>query len=192
MNRMFKKLPVLILTAGICVAALNSSNSGAAAQQSTKSLSLSGLHGRVTVRRDERGIPYIEATNDDDLYFAQGYITASDRLWQMDLFRRTARGELAEVLGAGPNNVALEQDKQHRLIGFAHEADAEAAQTSPQSRTLLEAYAKGVNAYIESLDAKSLPPEFQILQYKPRPWTPSDSLIIVKIFFEALSNTWRL
>ncbi len=70
MNRMFKKLLVLILTAGICVAALNSSNSGAVAQQSTKSLSLSGLHGRVTVRRDERGIPYIEATNDDDLHFA--------------------------------------------------------------------------------------------------------------------------
>src|SRR5258708_23390299 len=110
----------------------------------------------------------------------------------MDLFRRTGRGELAEVVGAGPNNVALEQERQHRLIGFAHEADAEATQTSPRSRTLLEAYAKGVNAYIESLDAKSLTPELQILQYKPRPWTPSDSLIIVKIFFEALSNTWRL
>jgi penicillin amidase len=150
------------------------------------------VHDRVTVRRDDRGIPYIEAKNDEDLYFAQGYITASDRLWQMDLFRRTARGELSEVLGAGPNNAALEQDKQHRIIGFAREADAEAAQASPKSRAVLESYAKGVNAYIESLDAKSLPPEFQILQYRPRPWTPSDSLIIVKIFFEALSNTWRL
>src|SRR6266849_265967 len=161
-------------------------------EANTKPVQVVGLRDKVTIRRDERGIPYIEAKNDEDLYFAQGYITASDRLWQMDLFRRTARGELAEVLGAGPNNVALEQDKQHRLIGFAHEADAEAAQTSPQSRTLLEAYAKGVNAYSVSLDAKSLPPEFQIIQYKPRPWTPSDSLIIVKIFFEALSNTWRL
>jgi penicillin G amidase len=157
-----------------------------------KAVQVVGLRDKVTIRRDERGIPYIEAKNDEDLYFAQGYITASDRLWQMDLFRRTARGELAEVLGAGPNNMALEQDKQHRLIGFAQAADAEAAQTSPRSRALLEAYAKGVNAYIESLDAKSLPPEFRILQYKPRPWTPSDSLIIVKIFFEALSNTWRL
>ncbi len=105
-----------------------------------------GLREKVTIRRDERGIPYIEAKNDEDLYFAQGYITASDRLWQMDLFRRTARGELAEVLGAGPNNVALEQDKQHRTIGFAQEADAEAAQASPKSRGLLEAYARGVNA----------------------------------------------
>src|SRR5438876_7000565 len=141
MNRMFKKLPVLILTAGICVAALNSSNSGAVAQQSTKSLSLSGLRGRVTVRRDERGIPYIEATNDDDLYFAQGFVTASDRLWQMDLFRRNARGELAEIFGS----VVLEEDKRHRTFGFAHVAEAEAAQASPAVKALLTSYANGVN-----------------------------------------------
>src|SRR5260370_29769865 len=192
MTSVLKKLLVLTLAASIFLAAINSPSSRTVAQQPANSLNLPGLHGRVTVRRDERGIPYIEATNDDDLHFAQGYITASDRLWQMDLFRRTARGELWEVLSAGPNNAALEQDKQHRIIGFAREADAEAAQASPKSRALLESYARGVNAYIESLDAKSLPPEFQILQYRPRPWTPSDSLIIVKIFFEALSNTWRL
>src|SRR5438046_4972187 len=106
----------------------------------TKTLAIAGLRERVTVRRDERGIPYIEAKNDEDLYFAQGYVTASDRLWQMDLFRRTERGELAEIFGTGPNNVVLEQDKQHRTLGFAQEADAEAAQASPQSRALLEAY----------------------------------------------------
>src|SRR4030081_2111897 len=64
-----------------------------------KTLAIAGLRDWVTVRRDERGIPYIEAKNDEDLYFAQGYVTASDRLWQMDLLRRTERGELAEVLG---------------------------------------------------------------------------------------------
>lgn len=140
------------------------------------------------MRRDERGIPYIEGRNDHDLYLAQGYITASDRLWQMDLLRRTARGEIAEVLG----NNALEEDKRHRTFGFAQTAEAEAAQATPQTRALLEAYAQGVNAYIASLDAKALPPEFQILQYKPRPWTPADSLIVVKLFFETLSTTWRL
>jgi len=159
--------------------------------QST-SIQLLGLRDRVTVRRDERGIAYIEAKNDEDLYFAQGYVTASDRLWQMDLFRRTERGELAEVLTAGPNNIALEQDKQHRTLGFAQVAEAEVAQASLQSRALLAAYARGVNAYIASLDAKSLPPEFQILQYKPKSWTPADSLLVVKLFSEALSNTWRL
>src|SRR5215204_3528995 len=89
------------------------------AQAGEKTLSMSGLRDRVTVRRDERGIPYIEAKNDEDLYFAQGYVTASDRLWQMDLIRRTERGELAEVLSAGPNNAALDQDKQHRTLGMA-------------------------------------------------------------------------
>lgn len=153
---------------------------------------IAGIRQRVTVARDERGIPYIQAGNDEDLAFAQGYVTASDRLWQMDLFRRTERGELAEVLTAGPNNIALEQDKQHRTLGFAQVAEAEVAQASPQSRALLEAYARGVNAYIATLDNKTMPPEFQILQYKPKPWTPADSLLVVKLFYEALSSTWRL
>jgi penicillin amidase len=158
----------------------------------SNSIQVAGLQDRVTIRRDERGIPYIEAKNDEDLYFAQGFVTASDRLWQMDLFRRNERGELAEILTAGPNNIALEQDKQHRTLGFAQVAEAEVAQASPRSRALLEAYARGVNAYIASLDAKTLPPEFQILQYRPKPWTPADSLLVVKVFFEALSSTWRL
>jgi penicillin amidase len=158
----------------------------------TSTLSVAGLRERVSVRRDDRGIPYIEARNNDDLYFAQGYVTASDRLWQMDLLRRTERGELAEVLGAGPNNIALEQDKQHRTLGFAQVVDAELKQATPQSRALLEAYARGVNAYIASLTPKTLPPEFQVLQYQPTPWTPADSLLIGKVFAEGLSNTWRL
>ncbi len=192
MNRVFTKLLALVMTVGICAVAINSYHSRAVAQQAAKSLNLPGLQARVTVRRDERGIPYIEAANDTDLHFAQGYVTASDRLWQMDFLRRTARGELAEVLGAGPNNAALEQDKQHRTLGFTAEAEAEVAQASAQSRALFEAYAAGVNAYINSLDAKALPPEFQILQYKPRPWTPADSLLVAKLFAEGLSNTWRL
>src|SRR5713226_7390699 len=192
MTSVLKKLLVLTLAASIFLAAINSPSSRTVAQQSTKSLSLSGLRGRVTVRRDERGIPYIEAANDADLNFAQGYLTASDRLWQMEFLRRTARGELAEVLGAGPNNAALDSDKQHRTLGYAQETEAEYAQASAQARAQLEAYAAGVNAYVNSLDAKSLPPEFQILQCKPRPWTPADSLLIVKLFAEALSTTWRL
>src|ERR1051325_7555880 len=160
------------------------------AQQSpvNNSISVAGLRDRVTIRRDERGIPYIEAKNDEDLYFAQGYVTASDRLWQMDLFRRTERGELAEVLGSA----ALEQDKQHRTLGFAQVVDAEFAKAPAQIRTMLEAYARGVNAYIATLNSKTLPPEFQILQYQPRPWTPADSMLVGKLFAEALSNTWRL
>jgi penicillin amidase len=164
--------------------------SPASAQQTA--VQVQGIKDRITIRRDERGIPHIEAQNDEDLYFGQGYATAQDRLWQMDLFRRTARGELAEVLGVGPNNIAIDQDKLHRTYGFAQAAEAEVAAASPHTRTMLEAYARGVNAYAASLDLKSMPPEFQILQYPFRPWTPADTCVVVKIFFEALSDTWRL
>lgn len=157
------------------------------AAQSARTLKVPGLLDQVTVRRDERGIPYIEAKNHHDLYFAQGFVTASDRLWQMDLVRRNARGQLAEIFGSA----ALEEDKRHRTFGFAQVAEAEAAQASPQVKGLFDAYAAGVNAYIASLDAKSWPPEFQLLQYKPAPWTAADSVVIIKNFFEALSSSWR-
>ena len=190
---MKRLIAVLLFTALVSVFLVPRNYSSSHAQNTAATnLQVKGLTDSVTIRRDERGIPYIAAKNDADLYFAQGYATASDRLWQMDLFRRTARGELAEVLTAGPNNFALDQDKQHRLLGFSQAVEAEWAQASAQSRAVLQAYADGVNAYISSLDEKALPPEFRILQYKPRPWSPTDSLIVVKIFFEALSNTWRL
>jgi penicillin amidase len=179
-----------LLVSLVASTAFTLSETTAAAQ--TAPVLIPGLSDEVTIRRDERGIPYIQARNDHDLYLAQGYVTASDRLWQMDLLRRSERGELAEILGAGPNNVVLDQDKQHRTLGFAEVAEAEFAEASPQSRALLQAYADGVNAYISSLDARTLPPEFQILQYKPSPWTPVDSLVVIKVFPEALSSTWRI
>ena len=189
-----KRVIVVLLLTAICSIWLIPANtpSSVAQEVNPARVQLKGLKDQVVIRRDERGIPYIDAKNDEDLYFAQGYATASDRLFQMDLFRRSARGELAEILTAGPNNVALEQDKQHRQLGFSQVVEAEWAQASPQSRAVMEAYANGVNAVINSLTEKTLPPEFRILQYKPKPWTPTDSLIVVKIFFEALSTTWRL
>ncbi|MDT7542679.1 MAG: penicillin amidase [Acidobacteriota bacterium] len=153
-----------------------------------KTITLAGLHAPVRVTRDERGIPHIEATNDEDLYFAQGYVTAQDRLWQMDLLRRTARGELAEIFG----RVVVEQDKIHRTYGFARIAEGLEAKASTQERAVLEAYARGVNAYTDSLDQKSLPREFQILGYKPRAWRPADSIVIGKNFAEALSTSYAV
>jgi acyl-homoserine lactone acylase PvdQ len=85
------------------------------AQTPAPTLSMAGLKEQVTVRRDGRGIPYIEAKNEADLYFAQGYVTAQDRLWQMDLYRRVARGETAEIFG----RTILEEDKRWRKFGFA-------------------------------------------------------------------------
>jgi penicillin amidase len=154
----------------------------------TTELKISGLKEKVTVRRDERGIPYIEARNDADLYFAQGFVTAQDRLWQMDLYRRVARGETAEIFG----NAVFEEDKRWRKLGFAIVAE-ETVKTMPaETRATLENYARGVNAFIAALDDKTLPIEFRILQYRPREWRPSDSVVVGKILADALSSTWQL
>lgn len=150
------------------------------------SLLIAGLKDSVIVQRDERAIPYIEAKNEHDLYFAQGYVTASDRLWQMDVLRRTARGEMSEIFG----KVVLEEDKRRRRYGFAALSEKSAAMLSPQSRTALDSFVKGVNAFIASRDEKTLPREFKILSYKPRPWTASDTIVIGYLMAESLSSTW--
>ncbi|MBA3353611.1 MAG: penicillin acylase family protein [Blastocatellia bacterium] len=173
-----KKILLVIGTVGLLF-------SGAFAQGEI--LTIAGLKDRVTVRRDARSIPYIEAANDPDLYFVQGYVTASDRLWQMDLLRRVARGETAEVFG----KTALEEDKRWRRFGFAKIVDDGMAQLSPELRVALDNYARGVNAYIATLDDKSLPVEFRVLQYKPREWRATDSVVVGKILADALSSTWR-
>jgi penicillin G amidase len=153
------------------------------------STTIAGLRADVRIVRDERGVPHVEAANDEDLYFAQGYATAADRLWQMDLLRRTARGELAEIFG----RAALEEDKRHRTYGFARLSETLEASAPAETRRVLEAYARGVNAYVESRDGgegRNLPQEFLLLGYRPRPWRPADSIIVGKIFAESLSTTW--
>jgi penicillin amidase len=159
-----------------------------AAQTDAQTLRLAGLQASVIVRRDERGIPYIEAANEADLYFAQGFVTASDRLFQMELFRRTARGELSEIFG----NTTLNEDKRHRTLGFAKLAEAQATLLPRKLLRAIEDYARGVNAFIESRGMTELPPEFQILQLRPRPWTVADSLASSKLLDEGLSTSWRL
>jgi penicillin G amidase len=158
------------------------------AQVATKNLPVNGLQAAVTVRRDGRSIPYIEATNDGDLYFAQGFVTASDRLWQMDLLRRVARGELAEIFG----KQAVKEDERWRRYGFSKIAEDSMATLNPQLKKALEDYARGVNAYIATLDKETLPVEFRILQYSPTPWKPTDTICLGKILADGLSSTYRL
>jgi penicillin amidase len=154
----------------------------------TTELKVSGVKEKVIVRRDDRGIPYIEAANEADLFFAQGYATASDRLWQMDLVRRVARGETAEIFGT----ITLAEDKRWRKFGFVRIAEDSFKLISPELRIALENYARGVNAYIATLNEKTLPSEFQVLQYRPREWKPEDSIVIGKILADGLSSTWDL
>lgn len=158
------------------------------AQATPDNLRVAGLRARVIVRRDERGVPYIEAANDHDLYFAQGYVTASDRLWQMDLLRRTARGELAEIFG----RAVLEEDKRHRTYGFARHSEMLAAKLTGEAKALAEAYTSGVNAYIATRNEQTLPIEYRLLKYQPRPWTPADSIAIGLLMHESLTTSWQM
>lgn len=156
-------------------------------QTAPQNLQIAGLKESVTVRRDARAIPYIEAKNDADLYFAQGFITAQDRLWQMDLYRRVARGETAELFG----KQTLEEDKRWRKLGFAKIAEDSLQYLNPELKNALDNYARGVNAYISTLNKDTLPVEFKILQYSPREWRATDTIVIGKILSDALSTTWQ-
>jgi penicillin amidase len=134
---------------------------------------LAGLSTPVTVRRDHHGIPHIEAANLDDLLVAQGYVMAQDRLWQMDMARRNAAGELAEILGRG----FVAQDRIQRVLQIRATAERMAANLSEQDRRFYEDYARGVNLFIDT-HQHTLPAEFRLLMYKPRRWAPVDSLMI--------------
>lgn len=157
-------------------------------QASRSEKPIPGIKADVIVRRDARSVPYIEASTDADLYFIQGYVTASDRLWQMDLLRRVARGETAEIFGRS----VLDEDRRWRRFGFAKIAEESLRHISPKLRSALDNYARGVNAYIATLDDQTIPIEFKILQYKPRDWTAADTIVIGKVLSDALSTTWRI
>lgn len=143
-----------------------------------------GLHSQVTVERDNWGVPHIRAASVDDLAEAQGYVTAQDRLWQMDLLRRASRGQLSEVLGPA----TLKIDKDFRLLNFSRAADRDYAMISPDVRKVMEAYARGVNLYIQQ-HLTRLPIEFTLLNYKPQPWQPTDSLVIAGYMYRTLTDT---
>ena len=145
---------------------------------------LSGLTAPVMVTYDSLGVPNIAAANTPDLFFAQGYITAQDRLWQMDMLRRFTSGDLAVILG--PEYVKF--DRENRILGLREVAEKAAAQMDPQTRTQFEAYAAGVNAYIEQ-HRKTLPMEFRFLGYAPHVWTVEDSLLVGLSMTEFL-NHW--
>ncbi len=144
---------------------------------------LPGLRDRVTVVRDTHGVPHISASSLDDLLFAQGYVTAQDRLWQMDATRRFASGELSEVLGQD----FLRLDRQQRILQIRSVAERLDRGLSPADRAELEAYARGVNAYIDT-HQDTLPLEFRVLRYKPSPWTVKDSLLVTLTMSQALNH----
>ena len=140
----------------------------------------------VTVARDELGVPHIRAASLDDALFAQGYVTAQERLWQMDALRRLAAGDLAEVIGP----TGLEADHEARRLRLRRLAEAAVLTLAPGDRAALAAYARGVNEFIRThLDR--LPLEFTLLRYGPRPWSAVDSLLVGLHMFRTLTTTWK-
>ncbi len=136
---------------------------------------LAGLSAPVVVRRDAHGVPHIDAATMDDLLVAQGYVTAQDRLWQMDTMRRSADGNLAEILGSS----LVEQDKVQRVLEIRLTAERIYDRLSTDERARIDDYARGVNLFIAQCErSNSLPVEFRLLMYRPKPWTGVDTISV--------------
>ncbi|MEX1248653.1 MAG: penicillin acylase family protein [Anaerolineales bacterium] len=144
-------------------------------------IQLSGLDGMVDIYRDQAGIPHIYAATEHDLFFAQGYVHAQDRFWQMDFNRHVGAGRLSEMLGAA----TLDTDLFLRSVGWERVAQQELALLDEHSRAMLEAYADGVNAYLADHTGTALSLEYLFLGllnsgYEPAPWTPVNTLTWAK------------
>lgn len=189
--RIFKKIMfyLLIFLLVIAIAAPTFGYFGVirpALPQMDNELALEGLTTPVTVYRDTSGVPHIVAENAHDLFFAQGFITAQDRLWAMESQRRAAHGTLSEVIG----DRGLKNDTFMRILGMTESAEADWETLDADTQAALTSYADGVNAFISQTDGK-LPLEFKILGIAPQPWTPIDSLVFGKLVAWGLSNNYQ-
>jgi penicillin amidase len=182
-GRVISLLLVLVLLALFGALAWLYSVARSALPQLEGKITVPGLSSQVRVIRDGHGVPTIEADNLPDLFFAQGYVTAQDRLWQMDLLRRYASGELSEILG----KELLASDREQRILSLRAAARKGVEIASQQDRAYFDAYARGVNAYIESRRGR-LPIELRILRYSPRPWTLEDSVLIAAQMVKDLNH----
>jgi len=141
---------------------------------------------RVSIARDALGVPHISAASEDDLFFAQGYVVAQDRLWQMDGLRRLAGGNLSEIVGPA----GLEADRDSRRLRMRRIAEEAYVSLPAQDRAPLAAYARGVNYFIQT-HLHDLPVEFTLLGYSPRPWSVVDSILIGLHMYRDLTTTWK-
>lgn len=146
------------------------------------------LEHEVVVTTDEDGVPHIQAENDHDLYMAQGYVQAEDRMFQMELSRRQASGTLSEVVG----DSAIDNDKYFRTLGLRRAAEDSYDLYTDDGKQVLDWFAEGINTYIkEAKETGSLPVEFKLLGSEPGPWTPIDSLTIGKYMAFDLGGHWE-
>lgn len=149
-------------------------------------LNLPGLSGKVQVVYDDLLVPHIFADNNEDAARVQGYVTASQRLWQMDITTRKASGRLSEVLG--DRTLGIDRLTRRRGMVYAAENDLKGWQTSPETVRLLDAYTAGVNAYVDQLTPADYPIEFKLLNYTPEPWTSLKTALVVESMAENLAS----
>ncbi len=148
-------------------------------------LQLPGLKDRVEIIRDKWGIPHIYANNEYDLFFAQGFVQAQDRLWQLEINRRTANGTLSEVFG----EIAIDTDRTARTFGFARTGRVDYDRASEEVKGAIQAFTDGINAFLEHKRSK-LPVEFTLLRHSPKPWTVYDSCAFARVMLWQLSHAW--
>lgn len=144
----------------------------------SKKLALKGTHQPIDIFFDDRMIPHIFAQNDHDVYYAQGYVTAMHRLWQMDFQTRFAAGRISEVVG----KKAIEVDRYQRRMGMVYGAEnsLKGMMEDPTARAMILAYTDGINDYIHSLSNSELPIEYKLLDFKPEDWTPIKCALLLK------------
>ena len=149
-------------------------------------VTVAGLSTPVTIARDKNGVPHITGDTMDDIAFGIGYAHAQDRLWQMQINRRAGYGRLSEILGSG----TVQTDKYMRTLGIARKARSAYENSAPHIQAQLQRYADGVNAYIKT-HAGTLSPSFHIIETRPEPWTPVDTLVWQKLMWLDLSGNMR-
>lgn len=152
-------------------------------------LNLPGLNAPVAVVFDSLMIPHIFAQSDADLYYAQGYITAFHRLWQMEFQTHAAAGRLAEILGRGTDDAVLNYDRQQRRLGMVYAAEnaLRGMERDSLAKQVVARYAEGINAFITSLSDKDLPIEYKLLDYRPEQWTPLKSALLLRSMAQTLN-----
>jgi len=173
---------IVIIVLAILVSAFGIFTARRSFPQTSGTLKVAGLHGPVEIYRDAQGIPQIYAQDEHDLFFAQGFVHAQDRFWQMDFWRHIGSGTLSEMFGQGE----LKTDLFLRTLGWARVSQEEIAQMDPATLALLEDYADGVNAYLADHKGSALSLEYAVLTllnpgYQPQPWEPLNTLTWAKV-----------
>lgn len=153
-------------------------NAESAVVSKNKKVKLKNAHDKIEILFDDKMVPHIFAQNDHDVYYAQGYVTAMHRLWQMDFQTRFAAGRISEIVGAK----AIEVDRYQRRMGMVYGAENSLSgmMADPKSKEMVLAYTAGINDYIHSLKSKNLPLEYKLLDFKPEDWTPLKCALLLK------------